>query len=95
MNGKAMDSWIHSLSTYFHTCPDMEETCKLQIASLQLEGVVQAWWEQHMESTWLVVELGEIPHDQTIISSWREFSHALKDRFYPPGYLQGVLARWI
>ena len=95
MNGEAVDSWIRSLSTYFRTCPDMEETRKLQIASLQLEGVAQAWWEQQVESTRLVVELGEIPREQTIITSWQAFGHALRERFYPPGYLQGVLARWL
>ena len=38
-NGEVVDSWICSLSTYFNTCPDMNEVKNLQIATLQLEGI--------------------------------------------------------
>ena len=41
MNGETVDSWICSLSNYFRTCPTMEEEIKLQITSLQLEGLAQ------------------------------------------------------
>jgi hypothetical protein len=41
MNGEMVNSWIHSLSTYFNTSPEMEEATKLQIASLQLKGIAQ------------------------------------------------------
>ena len=34
MNGETVDSWLRSLSTYFKTCPKMEEDMELQIASL-------------------------------------------------------------
>ena len=34
MDGETLDSWLRSLSTYFKTCPKMEEDMKLQIASL-------------------------------------------------------------
>jgi hypothetical protein len=39
MNGENVDSWLHSLSTYFCTCPEMTEDMKLQIIGLQLEGI--------------------------------------------------------
>lgn len=29
MNGEALESWIHSLSTYFQTTPDLSEERKL------------------------------------------------------------------
>ena len=35
-NGEIVDSWIHSLSTYFNTCPGLTEERNIQIASLQL-----------------------------------------------------------
>ena len=41
MNGETVDSWLRNLSNYFRTCPMMEEEIKLQIASLQLEGLAQ------------------------------------------------------
>jgi hypothetical protein len=50
MNGETIDSWIHSLSTYFKTSPEMEEATKLQIASLQLEGITQTWWDTHLDN---------------------------------------------
>jgi hypothetical protein len=49
MNGEMVDSWIRSLSTYFNTSPEMEESTKLQIANLQLEGIVQTWWDTQLE----------------------------------------------
>ena len=82
MNGETIDSWIHSLATYFKTCPEMEEDMKLQIASLQLEGIAQAWWDTQLEN---FSEIGE-PTD-TRITSWDNFCQALHDHFYPPGYL--------
>jgi hypothetical protein len=50
MNGEVVDSWIYSLSTYFRTHPDLDEERKLQIASLQLEGLAQTWWDTQLES---------------------------------------------
>jgi hypothetical protein len=55
MNGETMDSWICSLSTYFKTSRKMEEATKLQIASLQLEGITQTWWDTHFNSVELSV----------------------------------------
>jgi hypothetical protein len=44
-NGEMVDSWIHSLSTYFNTCLGLTEERKLQIVTLQLEGLTQTWWD--------------------------------------------------
>jgi hypothetical protein len=59
MNGEVVDSWVHSLSTYFKTFPRMIEEEKLQITSLQLEGVAQAWWDTQIDTSSLVVDLGD------------------------------------
>jgi hypothetical protein len=58
MNGETVHSWIRSLSTYFKTSPKMEESTKLQIANLQLEGIAQTWWDTQLEQFKLVMELG-------------------------------------
>lgn len=50
MNGETVDSWLCILSTYFNTSPQMEEANKFQIASLQLEGITQTWWDTHLDS---------------------------------------------
>jgi hypothetical protein len=95
MNGKTVDSWICSLSTYFKTSPKMEESTKLQIASMQHEGIAQAWWDSQLEQSELVMDLST-PQYTTIgcITSWDAFFHALRERFYPPGYLQNLLTKW-
>ena len=96
MNGETVDSWIRSLSNYFRTCPTMNEEMKLQIASLQLEGLAQTWWDTHLENMSLVVELGEQAEtNSTPITSWNLFCEALRERFYPPGYIQNLLAKWL
>jgi hypothetical protein len=44
----------------------------------------------------LVVELGTPPSPTTGgINSWDAFCHALREHFYPPGYLQNILAKWL
>ena len=45
-NGEIVDSSIRSLSTYFNTCPCLTKERKLQIATLQLEGLSQTWSEE-------------------------------------------------
>jgi len=96
MNGETVDSWIRSLSNYFKTCPTMDEEMKLQIASLQFEGLAQTWWDTHLENMSLVVELGEQAETRsTPITSWNLFCEALHERFYPPGYIQNLLAKWL
>ena len=82
MNGETVDSWLRSLSTYFKTCPAMEEDMKLQIASLQLEGIAQTWWDTQLEN---FSEIDESTY--TRITSWDNFCQALRNHFYPPGYL--------
>ena len=72
MNGEIVDSWLRSLSTYFKTCPAMEEDMKLQITSLQLEGIAQTWWDTQLEN---FLETDER------ITSWDNFCQALRDRF--------------
>lgn len=51
MNGETVDSWIHSLSTYFKTSVDMEKDTKFKIYSLQIEGISQASWDTQLEKS--------------------------------------------
>jgi hypothetical protein len=96
MNGKTMDSWLHSLSTYFKTSPEMEDATKFQIANLQLKGIAQNWWDTQLDSAELIVDLGTLD-SLTIfhITSWDMFWKALRERFYPQGYLHNFLAKWL
>ena len=94
MNGEAVDSWLRSLSNYFRTCPTMEDEIKLQIASVQLEGITQTWWDNHLENISLVVKLREPTETRSMpITSWDLFCQALRECFYLPGYIQNLLAK--
>jgi hypothetical protein len=96
MNGEMVDSWIHSLSTYFDTSPEMDEAMKFQIAIIQLEGITQTQWDTQLESLELIVELGTLSSPTSgCITSWDTFFQELREHFYPPGYLQNFLAKWL
>jgi hypothetical protein len=96
MNGEVVDSWIHNISTYFRTCTGLTEERKLQIATLQLEGLAQTWWDTQLENTTLVVDIGASDNSsESPIKTWEQFCQALRDCFYPPRYLQNLWTRWL
>jgi hypothetical protein len=91
-----VDSWIHSLSTYFNTCPGLTEERKLQIVALQLEGMAQNWWDREQEKTTFVIEIGEAPESSTSqpIKTQARLFEDLRNRFYPPAYVQSLWIKW-
>jgi hypothetical protein len=50
MNGDNFNGWLHSISNYFNTCPEMDEEMKIQIRTLQLEGISPDWWNNQLEN---------------------------------------------
>jgi hypothetical protein len=95
MNGETVDSSIFSLSTHFKTAPEMEETTKLKISSLQLEGIAQTWWDTQFTSVELIIELDTPSPTTGQITSWETFYQDLREGFYPPCYLDNLLAKWL
>jgi hypothetical protein len=95
-NGEMVDSWIHSLSTYFNTCLGLIEERKLQIVALQLEGLAQTWWDTEQEKTTFVIEIRDAPESSTSqpIKTWARLFKALINRFYPPGYVKSLWIKW-
>ena len=53
----------------------MDETTKIQLTNLRLGGTMLVWWESKTK-----VDL--VQHG-TIISSWDEFTVAIRKQFYP------------
>ena len=96
MNGDMVYSWIRNLSTYFKTSPTLKEAAKLQIASLQLEGVAQAWWDTQVDQNVLTVNIvpSATSHMPTFVS-WDTFCDALRSYFFPLSYCQGLLGCWM
>ena len=96
MNGKVVDSWICGISTYFWTCTSLIEERKVQIASLQLEGLAHTWWDTQLENTTIVVDIGASDNSpDSAIKTWAQLCQVLRDRFYPPGYLPNLWTRWL
>ena len=91
-----VDSWIQSLSTYLNTCPGLTEERKLYISTLQLEELAQTWWDTEQEKTTFVIEIGDAPESSTSqpIKTWARIFEALRNRFYPPGYVQSLWIKW-
>ena len=54
-----MDPSTLTYFTYFNTHLDLNEEKKLQIASLQLEGLAQIWWDTQLENQSFFIELDE------------------------------------
>ena len=73
----------------------MEEATKLQITSLQLEGIAQTWWDTHLTIAELIIELNTPPSINGCITYWETFFQALREHFYPPRYLQNLLEKWL
>jgi len=73
IHGEIVDSWICSLSTYFKTFSEMEETTKFQIDSLQLKGITQTWWDTHLINAELIIKLDNLPSTNDCITSWECF----------------------
>jgi hypothetical protein len=58
---------------------------KVQLDSLQLEGIALVWWE---------IKLQDISKCGNIISSWSEFKSTIRKKFYPLGYLYKAMMEW-
>jgi hypothetical protein len=93
MNGEVVDSWIHRISPYFRNFTFLTKEMKLQILSLQLEGLAQTWWDTQLENTTLVVDIGSSEKSSELpIKTWAQFFQDLRDLFNPPKYLHNL---WI
>ena len=96
INGDLVDSWIRNLSTYFNTFHGIIEDEKLKIASLQMEGVAQAWWDTQLIGAFIIVDLqASTSSTPPPICTWEALFQSLHSHFYPLDYHQGLLACWL
>jgi hypothetical protein len=87
MNGENPDFWINNLSTYFCTCLEMKKDMKLQMAGLQLDEILQTWWETQLENySWVMDRDDPIEKQTPHIRMWDGFFQSLRECFYPRGY---------
>jgi hypothetical protein len=86
LNAERLDNWIRQIEVYCRIQQIDEEEVKIQLASLQLEGTTLIWWESKLQKG--------VQKNGKILSSWLEFTSALKKQFYPLGYTQKEIMEW-
>jgi hypothetical protein len=64
----------------------MDDTSKKQLGTLRLGGTTLIWWESKTKF--------DLIQQVTIISSWEEFTGAIRKQFYPLAYVQTTIMRW-
>jgi hypothetical protein len=81
-NGEAtenkLNNWIRQIKVYCHVQHIEEEEENIQLDSLRMEGTTLVWWERKLHKG--------SKNNGKILSSWSEFTSALKTKFYPLGY---------
>jgi hypothetical protein len=86
LNVEKLDNWIKQIEVYCKVQRIVEDTTKIQLATLCLGGTTLIWWESKTK-----VDL--VQHG-TIISSWDEFTVAIRKQFYPLAYVQKTIMEW-
>jgi hypothetical protein len=77
LNAEKLDNWIKQIEVYCRVQKIMDDTAKIQLASLRLSGTTLIWWESKMQVD--LVQKGKV------ISSWDKFTKAIRKQFYPLG----------
>ena len=83
MNPEKLDNWIKQFEVYCRIQNVVDESTKIQLATLRIGGTTLIWWESKTQSY--------LKQKGKIISSWSKFVKALRKQFYPLGYIQCVV----
>jgi hypothetical protein len=86
LNAERMENWIKQIEVYCRIHKILDETTKIQLATLRLGGTTLVWWESKTKTN--IIQQGKI------ISSWDEFIVALRKQFYPLAYMQTSIINW-
>jgi hypothetical protein len=82
VNPEKLDNWIRQVEVYCHVQQIDEEEVKVKLASLRLEGTALVWWERKLQDR---SKCGNL------LFSWLEFKSAIRNQFYPLGYLHKAM----
>jgi hypothetical protein len=86
LNAEKLDNWIRQIEVYCRIQKFTKDDVKIQLASLRLGGNALIWWESRSQE--------DLATKGKIVSSWYEFTSALKKQFYPLGYMQQAMMDW-
>ena len=80
LNVEKLDNWIRQIEVYCRIQKFTKDNIRIQLDSLRLGGATLIWWEIRSQE--------DLSMKGKIISSWYEFTSALKKKLYPLGYMQ-------
>jgi hypothetical protein len=86
LNAEKLDNWVKQIEVYCRVQKIIEDTSRIQLATLFLSNTTLIWLETQTK-----VDL--IKHGK-IISSLIEFTVALRKKFYPLAYMQTSMIPW-
>jgi hypothetical protein len=72
VNPIKIDNWIRQVEVYCRVQHIDEEEVKVQLDSLQLEGIALVWWERKLQ---------DISKCDNLLSSWLEFKSVIRKQF--------------
>ena len=70
LNPKKLENWIKQLEVYCRIQNIVDDSDKIQLATLRLGGITLIWWESKTQSN--------LRKKDKIISSWSKFTKALR-----------------
>jgi hypothetical protein len=86
LDAEKLDNWIKQIEVYCRIQQILDDTTKIQLATLRMGGTALIWWDSKTQED--LLKKGKI------MSSWYEFTSALKKQFYPLGYMQQAVMDW-
>jgi hypothetical protein len=73
LNAEKLENWIKQIEVYCRVQKIMDDTAKIQLATLHLGGTTLIWWESKTQVD--LIQQGKV------ISSWDEFTTAIRKNF--------------
>jgi len=83
LNAQKLDNWVRQLEVYCKIQKIDDDSTKIHLASLMLEGTTLIWWEAKTEEV--------LKKSGKIISSWNDSVATLRRQFYQLAYMQKII----
>jgi hypothetical protein len=86
LNAEKLDNWIRQIEVYCRIQKIIDEETMIQLASLKMGGTALVWWESRTKH--------DLKKFGKTLSSWLDFTSALRKQFYPLAYMQQAIMSW-
>ena len=86
INAEKLDNWKRQIEVYCMIQRIIDEETMIQLASLKMGGTSLVWWESRKKQ--------DLKKFGKTLSSWLDFTSALRKKFYPLAYMQQAIISW-